>query len=72
MNENHTARTQHSNDHETIKSLLLSQIDSMDSLNILPLKEIGDPIDDSVHPQLKDKHENERGKSKGAISEGFK
>ena len=71
MNENHTARTQpqHSNDHETIKSLLISQIDSMDSLNILPSKETGDPIDDSVHPQLKDNHENERGKSKGAISE---
>ena len=41
----------------------------MDSLNILPSKETGDPIDDSVHPQLKDKHENERGKSKGVISE---
>ena len=33
QNAQHTAQTQHSNDHEAVKSLLLSQIDSMDSLN---------------------------------------
>ena len=33
QNAQHTAQTQHSSDHEAIKSLFLSQIDSMDSLN---------------------------------------
>ena len=34
---------------------------------VLPSTEIGNPIDDIVHPPLKDKNENGRGKSKGTI-----
>ena len=37
------------------------------TVDVLPSTETGNPIDDIVHPPLKDKNENGRGESKGTI-----